>query len=308
MLAEPFAHPALLYRGDREYVAGTTDFIREGLDAGEPVAVAVPGRNLELIELALGTEAKRVLLLDMTEAGRNPGRIIPAVLREFADRHPDEHVRIIGEPIWPGRSETEYPACAQHEALINFAFSGRHVSILCPYDLEGLDPRVIHEAEITHPVLRDGSGEWVSVHYAPQLVVDGHNQPLGEPVDFVALRFDSTNLAAARTLAASSAAELGFEPAKVDDVRLVVAELGANSLDHGGGSGVIRVWREGDRLVCEVRDSGHITDPLAGRKPVDPRVAGSRGLLIVNLLSDLVRVHTRAGATVIRAYFDLPAS
>jgi anti-sigma regulatory factor (Ser/Thr protein kinase) len=86
----------------------------------------------------------------------------------------------------------------------------------------------------------------------------------------------------------------------------VVAELGANSLDHGGGCGLIRVWPEDGRLICEVTDAGHITDPLAGRRPVDPRQPGSRGLLIVNLLSDLVRVHTRAGMTTIRAYFELP--
>jgi anti-sigma regulatory factor (Ser/Thr protein kinase) len=308
MFADPFSHPALFYRGDREYVAATTAFVREGLAAGDPVAVAVPGRNLGLLAAALGAQAHRVLLMDMTEAGRNPGRIIPAVLREFADRHPDRHVRIIGEPIWPGRSATEYPACAQHEALINFAFAGRRVTILCPYDVVGLDPEVVHEAALTHPVLLDEAGERRSDHYAPQAVVDGHNRPLLEPADFVSLRFDRTNLGDARALAVEVGDGLGFRGTKLDDIRLVAAELGANSLDHGGGAGLIRVWREGDRMVCEVSDSGHITDPLAGRLPVDPRVAGSRGLLIVNLLSDLVRVHTRLGGTVVRAYFELPKS
>jgi anti-sigma regulatory factor (Ser/Thr protein kinase) len=306
MVAEPFVHPALFYRGDREYVAATTAFVREGLRAAEPVAVAVPPKNLAMIKDGLGRDADEVLMLDMTVAGRNPGRIIPGVLREFADRQREGHVRIIGEPIWPGRTVLEYPAAAQHEALINYAFTGRHVTILCPYDLDGLDPEVIREAELTHPVLRDSLGERASGGYAPHKVVDGHNLPLAEPVDFVSLRFDHTNLAAARGLAAKWAADLGFGGAKLDDIRLTVAELGANSLDHGGGSGLFRVWVEGDRLVCEVSDTGHITDPLAGRTPVDPRVAGSRGLLIVNLLSDLVRVHTRAGATMIRTYFDLP--
>ncbi|WP_188191852.1 sensor histidine kinase [Nonomuraea sp. SYSU D8015] len=306
MLAEPFSHPALIYRSDQEYVAATTAFVREGLTAGEPVAIAVPGPNLALIESALGADARRVRMLDMTVAGRNPGRIIPAVLRDFADRHSDGRVRIIGEPIWPGRTETEYPACAQHEALINLSFAGRHVTILCPYDAVGLDPEIIREAARTHPVLRDVSGEWHSDDYAPDLVVGWHNRPLQEPEHFESLRFDSTNLWAARGLAARQAAALGFTGDRLDDIRLAVAELGANSLDHGGGAGTIRVWTEGGRLVCEVSDSGHITDPLVGRRPVDPRDPGSRGLLIVNLLSDLVRVHTRAGATTIRAYFDLP--
>ncbi|MGI5287650.1 anti-sigma factor RsbA family regulatory protein [Nonomuraea polychroma] len=306
MLAEPFSHPALFYRSDGEYVAATTAFVREGLAAGEPVAIAVPGRNLAMIEAELGPDADAVKLLDMTVAGRNPGRIIPAVLRDFADRHRHGHVRIIGEPIWPGRSETEYPACAQHEALINMAFTGRHVTILCPYDTVGLEPEVIREAARTHPVLRDVAREWHSDDYAPEQVVEGHNRPMEEPEEFLSLRFDHTNLSAARALAAEQAAKMGFTGDRLDDIRLAAAELGANSLDHGGGSGTIRAWAEDGRLVCEVSDAGHITDPLAGRRPVDPRHSGSRGLLIVNLLSDLVRVHTRAGATTIRVYFDAP--
>ncbi|MEU8245938.1 anti-sigma factor RsbA family regulatory protein [Nonomuraea sp. NPDC048916] len=307
MSADPFAHPALFYRGARQYVTAVAAFIREGLESREPVAVAVPASNLKLIEAELGGEATSVQLLDMSEAGRNPGRIIPAVLRDFADRHPGDHVRIVGEPIWPGRTTTEYPACVQHEALINYAFSGRRVTILCPYDAERLDSEILHDAALTHPVLRDGGGpERHSDDYAPERVVDRHNQPFAEPGEFVSLRFGRTNLTRARGLAAERAAELGFAGDRLDDIRLVIAELGANSLDHGGGSGLIRIWVEGGRLVCEVSDTGHITDPLAGREPVDARIAGSRGLLIVNLLSDLVRVHTRAGGTTIRTYFDLP--
>ncbi|MEV0595025.1 anti-sigma factor RsbA family regulatory protein [Nonomuraea cavernae] len=310
MSEDRFTHTALFYQGERQYVSVVTAFVREGLESGDPAAVAVPAANLRLIEAELGDDAARVELLDMTRAGRNPSRIIPAVLRDFADRHPGDHVRIVGEPIWPGRTTTEYPACVQHEALINYAFSGRAATILCPYDAERLDPAILHDAELTHPVLRDGGGgggERRSAGYAPGQVVDRHNQPLGEPGEFVSLRFDRTNLARARGLAVERAVELGFGGDRLDDIRLVIAELGANSLDHGGGSGLIKIWAEAGRLVCEISDTGHITDPLAGREPVDANIAGSRGLLIVNLLSDLVRVHTRAGGTTIRTYFDLPA-
>ncbi|MCK2212481.1 sensor histidine kinase [Actinomadura sp. ATCC 31491] len=307
-LAGPFSHPALFYRSSGEYVAATTAFVRAGLTAGEPVAVAAPAANLALIADGLGADAAAVRLVDMSRAGRNPGRILPAVLHDFADAHPGGRVRIIGEPIWPGRSATEYPACAQHEALINLSFAGRHVTILCPYDVAALTPEVVEEATRTHPVLWDDEGERPSAHYAPGQVVEEHNRPFPEPAEYLALRFDHTNLSAARHLATRRAALLGFAGDRLDDIRLVVAELGANSLDHGGGAGTIRVWAEDDRLVCEVSDRGHIRDPLAGRRPVDPRLPGSRGLLIVNLLADLVRVHTRPGATVVRAYFDRAAA
>ena len=39
---EAFAHPALFYQGPWEYLSETVPFIREGLAADEPVAVAVP--------------------------------------------------------------------------------------------------------------------------------------------------------------------------------------------------------------------------------------------------------------------------
>ncbi|HEX9499900.1 MAG TPA: MEDS domain-containing protein, partial [Mycobacterium sp.] len=47
----------------------------------------------------------------------------------------------------------EYPACVQHEALINMAFEGRGLTILCPYDTAHLGPRALVDARMTHPVL-----------------------------------------------------------------------------------------------------------------------------------------------------------
>ncbi|CAM5655120.1 non-specific serine/threonine protein kinase OS=Streptomyces glaucescens OX=1907 GN=SGLAU_31250 PE=3 SV=1 [Streptomyces glaucescens] len=101
---DAFVHPALFYRGEEESTRQTVAFLRAGLAAGEPMAVAVPGPNLELIRAGLGTDGDGILFLDMTDVGRNPGRIIPRVLRGFADAHPGGRVRIIGEPIgWAQR-------------------------------------------------------------------------------------------------------------------------------------------------------------------------------------------------------------
>lgn len=115
--SDPFAHPALFYRSEAEFLAGTVPFVLDGLAAGEPVAVAVPPPNLALLRAELGAATERVQLVDMTERGRNPGRILAEVLHAAADPHPDRNVRIIGEPIWPGRTALEYDACVHHEAL-----------------------------------------------------------------------------------------------------------------------------------------------------------------------------------------------
>ncbi|WP_161968803.1 ATP-binding protein, partial [Streptomyces orinoci] len=95
---------------------------------------------------------------------------------------------------------------------------------------------------------------------------------------------------------------LGLSPAALDDLALAVAELTTNSVVHGGGSGTVRVWAENGHLVWEVEDRGHLTDPLAGRRPPPADRPGGRGLLLVHYLSDLVHTHTRPGATIIRCY------
>ncbi|MEV3925114.1 sensor histidine kinase [Actinomadura coerulea] len=302
---DAFVHPALFYRGDEEYLAGTVPFIRAGLDAGEPVAVAVPGVRVAQLSGALGAAADRVSWIDMAKAGRNPGRIIPGVLRHFADRNTGGRVRIIGEPVWPGRSATEYPACAQHEALINLAFAGREATILCPYDVARLDRVAIADARATHPVVIDRLGAHPSGDYAPHRVIGDYNLPLPEPAEAagtVAMSFDIDALPLVREFACRWGARFGLGAGAVGDLELAVNELAANSCLHGGGTGTARLWAEEEHVVCEVSDAGTISDPLAGRRPADMSPNGGRGILMVNHLADLVRVHTGAEGTTIRVY------
>ncbi|GAA3497942.1 anti-sigma factor RsbA family regulatory protein [Streptomyces prasinosporus] len=303
---DPFVHPALFYRDEREYLDGTVPFVREGLAAGEPVAVAVPGDRLRLVREALGDDAEAVRLLDMREAGRNPGRIIPGVLRSFADAQPaGRRVRIIGEPIWAGRSAAEYPACVQHEALINTAFQGRAVTVLCPYDVGSLPEPVLADAHATHPVvIPAGPGPARdSAAYAPDAVVARYNEPLPLVPDAPAFPFAAESLTRARHFATDEGRRLGLTGVTLEDLALATAELTTNSVVHGGGSGVLRVWGEGGHVLCEVRDRGRLTDPLAGRRPPVRDRRGGRGLLMVNLIADLVRMHTGDEGTTVRCWF-----
>lgn len=302
--AGAFAHPALFYRGTAEYLAGTVPFVRDGLAAGEPVAVAVPSPNLDLLRAALAESADQVRFFDMAVVGRNPGRIIPSVLRAFADAHPNGRVRIIGEPIWPGRSAAEYPACAQHEALINMAFTGRPVTILCPYDVAGLDGVAVTDAVATHPLLIDAAGGRDSDGYAPERVVAAYNEPLTPPETAVHVSFDAARLAMVRRVSVEFARRAGMSARRLDDLEVVVNELATNSVVHGGGTGTLSIWAEDGRVVYEVRDRGRLIDPLVGRRPVDLDNLSGRGVLLVNYLADLVRVYTGDDGTAVRAYFD----
>ena len=313
--ADPFLHPALLYRGEPEYLAALVPFVRAGLEAGDPVAVAVPGPRLRLLRDELDqaqpgigqavTTIDQVQWIDMTVTGRNPGRIIAEILRAFADSHQAaDRVRIVGEPIWPGRSRLEYPACVQHEALINLAFAGRAVTILCPYDADRLDPDVLADAAATHPIVIDRHGEQASTAYAPEKIIQEHNRPLADiEANVAVLHFDSGSFRLVREFAAQHAARLGLPAERIPDLEVAVNELAANSLVHGGGQGTLRVWADTDHLICQVNDAGHLTDPLAGRRPVGLGSDGGRGLLLVHQIADLVRIHTTLDSATIRLHF-----
>jgi anti-sigma regulatory factor (Ser/Thr protein kinase) len=298
-----FLHQALLYRGAEEFLAGTVPFVEGGLDVGEPVLVVVPAGNIDLLGGALGGSVDRVRFADATQAGRNPGRIIPWVLNSFIEEHAGKRVRIVGEPMWPGRSTVEYPACVQHEALVNTAFADREATILCPYDAAVLDAVVLSDAERTHPELLGAGTRRTSPHYQPDGVVAAYNQPLPPvPEDASTLSFDAGGLAMAREFVTRYAAESGLAERRTVDLRLAVNELTTNAVMHGGGRGTLSVWSEPGLVAADVSDAGRAAQQLAGRCLPGPDLLGGRGLTLVNYISDLVRVHTSPAGTTVRLY------
>ncbi len=301
----PFVHEAVFYRSVGEFLAETVPFVRAALAAGEPVLAAVPPASGAWLREALGVDADRVRFVDMTEAGRNPGRIIPRVLHAFAAEHPGRRPSIIGEPIWPTRSAVEYPPCVQHESLINLVFAERPVSILCPYDAARLSPQVVSDAARTHPVVVGGGCRAASADYGPPgEVVALFNQPLpAPPAHAAALRFDGSELASVRAAVTGQALRAGLPAEDAGGLVLAVNEVATNAVQHGGGGGTLWLWCEDGKIAVQVHDGGHLSDPLAGRLPPSPDSRGGYGLVVVNNLCDLVRVHTRATGTTTLLHF-----
>lgn len=304
-------HPAFFYADDDAYVAGTVPFLREGLDAGEPVLMAAPPSRLALVADALGPAAGDVPMHDMTVAGRNPGRIIAGVLRTFIDEHAGAgRVRIIGEPIWAGRSPGEYAAAVQHEALINAALGDRPATVLCPYDTTALPAAVLADAERTHPVLLEGGVSRSSSRFAdPAGFAQWMSGPLAEEECELGetLVFDApTGPRTVRRAVAEHAGRAGLARDRIADLCLAASEIAVNTIVHTGRPGLLSLWTRDDRasepaaVVCEIQDSGWIADPLVGRHADDLGDGRGYGLRLVHQLCDLVQVHSdpTAGTTV----------
>jgi hypothetical protein len=299
-----FTHPALFYHSRQEYLDCLAPFITDGLRAGQPVLVAVPGPNLALLRDAVGDSAADVTMIDMTTAGRNPGWILGGILSHFVEKHAPHRVRMIGEQIWPSRSKAEYPACVQHEALVNTAFAGQEMTVLCPYDATQLDAKTLADARTTHPLLwHTGQPEADSPAFAPEAAWQQYNEPLpSSPTAATYTVSVLADLAGARAFAATYAQWFGLSPNRVADLLLIANELAASCLHHADGACQLEFWRHDGHLVCQARDGGYLDDPLTGRRPYGSDSACGRGLGVVNAVADLLRSHTMPGATTIRAY------
>ena len=303
---EAFGHEAHFSQGTPGFLEGAVPFIRDGVAVGEPVMVAVSPEKIALLRAELGDEADGVVFTDMRDLGRNPGRIIPA-WHDFLDEHrrAPGRVRGVGEPIWPGRSPAELVESQLHESLLNLAFAAADgFRLLCMYDVDALEDDVLDEACCSHPTIHDAAGTRDSLDYrGDEELLAPHDVPLTRPpTPAETLRFEHRGLPEVRTLILRGAGRVGLSAAKTDDLVLAASEIAANSVRHGGGRGVFSVWREDDALVCEFRDRGHISDPLAGRKKPDVTQSGGWGLWLAHRVCDLVQLRSRPDGTVVRLH------
>jgi anti-sigma regulatory factor (Ser/Thr protein kinase) len=294
-------HVACFYRTSDEYLELIQGFVRRGLTRCEPVFVAVPK-----VQLPPGWQlpaGPHVTVADMQDLGGNPARIIPAV-RAFADSYPGQRVRYLGEPAWPTRSAAELQEAVRNEALINLAFGEADVNILCPYNVAELPGSVISDVRSTHPTLRTGDEELASEAYlGPADVPASLGQPLLAPDSAQALSYEH-DLRPVRSLVAAVAGRAGLAAPRCTDLVIAASEVAANTLRHTSGGGVVRLWTTHDEVLCQIEDTGFITDPLAGYRRPAGDLPGGQGLWLVNQVCDLAEIRTSTVGTTIRLHMS----
>jgi anti-sigma regulatory factor (Ser/Thr protein kinase) len=300
-LTRGYRHEALLYSGLTDFVQHTAPFVRESLEVGQPILIVVPEPRLSALREALG-DTDGAILIDMTMVGRNPGRIL-GLWHSFVAEHRDAaQIRGIGEPIYAGRSPAEVSECQIHETLLNNAFgASTQLWLQCPYDTDALPEETLAKALGTHPVFAKGGATASSPRYEradPRSVLEAElSEP---PPDAHQLAFGADDLAAVRSYIARHAEGSELAAERLHTLLLVVSELAANSIRHGGGGGTLSMWNEPGRVVADVRDSGTLTDPFVGRFRPSTTTASGRGLWLANQMSDLVQTRSTAGCTRVR--------
>ncbi len=293
------------YGSDEGFLDLAVPRIRQALADGRRVLAATRPELLALLAEALGGDYERV-------DGRDSGSWYTHPQRTLATCHDYAHGRrtlIVGEPVWAGRSQIETREWVRYESVINSALAGLHATALCFYDLRTAPEGVMRHAPMTHPLLFGPNGATPSPHYVrpDELVLNGDDTPLPEPTGPVrAVRFTAQRLRDLRYTVADYAHAAGMDGELVTALVLSVSEIAANSIEHGAGHGLVRIWRSDSGVICEISDSGGpLEDPLPGYIPPEPESLRGYGLWISRQLCDLVELRSADGMLRVRLHMRL---
>ena len=153
-----FEHRLLTYGSDDEYVEGAVPFIAEGLELGHPILVVAQPAQIALLRDTLGDRADQI---EFAGAGEWYSTLAGALngYRAYVKEKLEAGaawIRVVGDPVWAGRSDAETAAWFRYESLVNLAFAAAPATIVCTYDTSAFSEEVIAVARVTHPVAHGG--------------------------------------------------------------------------------------------------------------------------------------------------------
>jgi transcriptional regulator with XRE-family HTH domain len=145
-------HCAMLYATDDEFLESAGEFIAEGIKRSEATLTVTTAAKIRLLRRELAGASDQVTFLEARHWYSTPAAAL-ARYREFVEQglqSGSSWIRILGEPVWSGRTTSEVALWTRYESLLNLEFAGTPVSITCPYDTSALDPGILEQAHATH--------------------------------------------------------------------------------------------------------------------------------------------------------------
>ena len=146
-------HQALLYDTDQQFLDTVAPFLTEGMERSEAMLAVTTSANIELLREHLGSDAEEVEFVEREGWLIAPGQTLHA-FEAFVNAKLEAGapwVRILGEPLWAGRSDSEIGLWTRFESLFNLVFAASPMTVLCPYDKRSVPPEIVRQAHLTHP-------------------------------------------------------------------------------------------------------------------------------------------------------------
>lgn len=162
-----FEHRLVTYESDENYLEAVFPYIAEGLEQSQYLLVVTTPDQSALLRDTLDVRAEGVEFADSADWYSSLSGALNRY-RAFVKEKFEAGVawvRIVGDPVWAGRSDAEITAWFRYESLINLAFASVPATIICPYDTRSFPEEVVAEARRTHPEVGHGSVATESATY-----------------------------------------------------------------------------------------------------------------------------------------------
>jgi anti-sigma regulatory factor (Ser/Thr protein kinase) len=293
-------HEAVAYSTPADLAARLAPRITAATEAGDPVIAVLADDARGALHAVLGNAADAVRFLDPAEVHSRPAF---TVATQWARTN-----RLItapgGRALVVGQRLESLPGCGPRywgrlDVGVDVATAELPVTVLCPFAADATEDLV----HATHPHVGTAAGVTAGAGYRPprESVLRFPPPPppdLGRPAAH--RPFDLGTLAELRGTVTTVASAAGLDPEDVADLVLAVNELASNSIEHGAGAGVLRIWDRGE-VVAEVFDGGHMDVPFPGLTLPPPAGERGRGLWLASELCDVLQVWSEPGeGTTIR--------
>jgi transcriptional regulator with XRE-family HTH domain len=146
-------HAVFPYRTDDQFATTMGSFLAGGFERSEATLAVTTGPNVELLREHLGRDARNVEFVDASGFYSTPIAALEAyrAFFEAALARGAPWVRVVGQPMWAGRSDAEVRVWTRYESLFNLVFAASPVTILCPYDERSVAAEIMRQARLTHP-------------------------------------------------------------------------------------------------------------------------------------------------------------
>jgi transcriptional regulator with XRE-family HTH domain len=151
-------HRVLPYGSDEGFLAAAVPFFTVGMERSDSMLAVTTEAKVRLLQNALGEGADHVEFADSADWYRSPDAALNGY-RSFLNEKFGAGagwIRIVGEPVWAGRSDSEIAAWTRYESILNLAFASSPTTIVCPYDTRSLPEEVVVDARRTHPAVATG--------------------------------------------------------------------------------------------------------------------------------------------------------
>ena len=149
-----FEHRLLTYASDDDYLEGTVPFITEGLEQSHAHLVVATPPQIALLRDTLRERAESVEFADSADWYSSLSGALNRY-RAYVKQKVEAGVawiRVVGDPVWAGRSDAETNVWFRYESLVNLAFAPAPATIVCAYDEGAFPEEVLEVARRTHPV------------------------------------------------------------------------------------------------------------------------------------------------------------